>query len=283
MSSDTAKQFVEFARQEIRSGNFQGARENAEKAVNLAPSSSEAHHMLGVALANLGLNEAAIQSLKRATTLAPTDARALFNLSVQLHAMQNDQEALAAARAVLEIEPNNGRAAELVRVLTMPAVPPPLPEDIPRSYAPPVMSSQPQTHAGYYNQYANQSASIFRGPVHSIRFVEELGKKWDYIGAALTVCNIVLQTFQIYRTVHDFLPMLGKILSEGPQVAEKMNNPTSLPLLFLGYAIQLGLFIWFVIELADRRSKWLWLVPVLCCPSVLVVPLYMIYGREADA
>ena len=92
------------------SGDLAGAATNAQRAVNLLPSSSEDWSQLGVILAKQQKYEDAAAAFRRAFQLNPEDVWALQNLAQSLKDLGRRDEAIREYRHALAVNPRFGLA-----------------------------------------------------------------------------------------------------------------------------------------------------------------------------
>lgn len=133
------------------------------------------------------------------------------------------------------------------------------------------------TPQGYYRP-GYESAGV-----HSLRFVENMGKTWDTIGIVLGVAMLAMFIVSLFMSMG--------------MVTEMMRNPQSFqnnPNLFTGggnivlsilyYPIMLGSWVWLIMDIVDRKSNWLWVLPyfICCCCSLqgVVQLIYIFKGRN---
>jgi tetratricopeptide (TPR) repeat protein len=92
------------------SGNLSGAATNAQRAVDLLPSSSENWSQLGVILAKQQKYEDAATDFRHAFELNPEDVWALQNLAQSLNGLGRPDEAIREYRHALAVKPRFGPA-----------------------------------------------------------------------------------------------------------------------------------------------------------------------------
>lgn len=284
MAHEQARDFVERAVQAIQSAQYQQAADLADRAISLEPSDTEAHILRGVALSQLGHANEATDSFRRAIQLSPQNSKAFYNLAVHYYGLKEKERALEMAREALRIDPNHTPARELVDRIQGELGVPPSPEvPQPPAEAMDVPQPQPQPFAPQEGSYYRPGYYDYNEPVHSLRFVEALGKIWDGIGWVLSLgCMICWISYVVLLA-----PVLTKFMSN-PSVLRTMNNQTFGPaptLNLLVYCFVFLMIIWMIIELLDRRGNWMWLLPILfscCCLRITwaIVPMYILFGRQ---
>jgi hypothetical protein len=254
----------------------------------LSPGNAEALELKGIACSSLGLNNEATTSFRAAVAGNPNVAKPAFNLAVHLNGVGDKAGALEAAMSAATLEPTHSAAVELMRSLEaetgaspmeLPSPPEPNPDEEPVE-APDVVlpaTESPYLRAGYYGEGLN---------IQSLRFVEQLGHAWYWIAAVFILVTCVLSIAQIvlFYKLHFAGGPNNPIGFDpaNPVAATGIDNlQASLSLVF--YFFLLALLIWFVLEIVNRRTNYLWLVAFLasCCVGMtwLVVLLYLIFER----
>lgn len=287
MSAEQAKGFLDQATQSIQGGMFTQAIDLIDQAIALDPNNAEAYLLKGVAMAQTNQPDAATEAFQKAIMIQPTNPKAFFNLAVHQSRTGNKTSALDAAREALRLDPAHAGARELVGQLEQElglarTADPMLKED-----APPVQAVQnPYANQNPYasqNPYTQQNAPYYRegyGPsAHSVAFVERMGATWTTIGWVLVGIWVLI--------------FLISMITSGPQIIEAMQqamrNPNAQPpmqqgnlfLQVLSWINTLAALIWMIIDIADRRGNWLWLVLFICCCCCAPIQaIYMAAGRK---
>lgn len=284
MSHEQARQFIQQASEAIQAGQFSTALDHIDRSIALDSSDSEAYVLRGVALSNLNQSEQASAAFQEAIALAPHNSKAFYNFAVHLYSGGVKDRALEMAREASRLDQNHTAAAELASRIERETRGYPMQE--PPTMAPPTMTSEgtpfaapPQPGSYYRPGYYDYSA-----PVHSLAFIEKMGKSWDVIGWVLASAGGVLF---VVRIVNAF----GAVSRAMSQVGGQSYNPFDMSylshdivvfLLVLGVA--LFTILWIVFDIVDRRANWLWAVPLLlgCCCGLhwLVLGLYIPLGRR---
>ena len=94
----------------LKSNDYEGARRQATKAVELNPKNGDALYYLGLALFGLGQHDEAIRYLSEAAKLKPGAGEIQAELGVVFIAKNNLEEAVRYLRRSLEIAPENAEA-----------------------------------------------------------------------------------------------------------------------------------------------------------------------------
>jgi len=93
-----------------RQGNYEGAVDQYQRALALAPQMTSARNRLGITLNKLGRHAEATAQFRQAVQQNPTDGYLQNNLGFSLYLEGRYTEALAALAAALELQPDYGRA-----------------------------------------------------------------------------------------------------------------------------------------------------------------------------
>lgn len=283
MAEDQAKGFLDQATQSIQGGMFNQAIDLIDQAIAIDPNNAEAYLLRGVAMAQTNQPDGATESFQKAIMIQPTNAKAFFNLAVHQSRMGNKTQALDASREALRLDPAHAGARELIVQLEQElglerTVDPMLKEDVP-----PVQAG-PQNPYGAQNPYAQQpGAQYYRQgyapSAHSVAFVEKMGQTWTTIGWVLVGVWVVI--------------FLISMITSGPQMIEAfqeaMRNPNAprpvqqgnILVQILSWINALAALIWMIIDIADRRGNWLWLVLFICCCCCAPIQaIYIAAGRR---
>lgn len=108
-SAAAAQAWVQAAQQLLDAGEFVGAQQLAERALDLEPQNGVAHQLRGVALYYQSQTEEARRALLRALELAPS-AEVYYHLSEVYHADDDPEAALKAVDQALALRPDWGEA-----------------------------------------------------------------------------------------------------------------------------------------------------------------------------
>lgn len=312
MAAEQAKQFIEQAMQSLQGGQMQQALELIEKAIEQDPNSSEANVLKGIALSQLSQPDAATEAFRRAILLSPYNVKAYYNLAVHYFAIGQKTAAEEMAREAVRTDPKHAGARDLLsrieaekRTMGSEVPTPEMLKEQARqgaaegqpiggepSQAPPPAAGptpgQPQqppavqvpVQSPYRTGYESKST------VHSIGFIENLGKNWNVAGYGIAIVSCVLGTVSLVQSIMMFsqagsnFEQWIKTQQEASAAMGMGNMLLSLLILF----VDLMSLLWMVMELSDRRGNWLWLLPfVLCCccsyPGLLML-IYLWKGRE---
>lgn len=322
MSQDQVRQFIDQATQSIQSGQFDGALQLIDQALALSPIEADAYILRGICLSQTGQPAAATDAFNRATALDPTSAKAKYNIGVHQYALGQKLEALKSAREALNLDPAHAGARQLVsnleteisgpsdRTMSNPNDPlemPPIPQTPPSSEpnpsanpynAPaipqetptvePAMPSPPPAGSlvpqgdlpPVSNPYMKQG---YEQSAHSLPFVENLGSAWLGIGWALAAANLAGFIAIIILVVN----VLGQVNPNDPEaVTRAVESQTGL-LWFsriAGFGTLVGIMIWSIMDLIDRRGNFVWLIPNIVCSCCgfgwLTLPIYILAGRN---
>ena len=294
MAHEQAREFVEQAVQAIQTAQYPQAAELLQRAISLDPDDSEAFILQGVTLSQLRRPNEATDAFRRAIQLSPSNSKAFYNLAVHYFSLNEKERSLEMAREALRVDPGNTQARDLVeRLQTELGVGPSA--DVPAPPPPAGSSSeQPfgQPAAGYGVPPAPPTAGYYRAgyydysqPVHSLRFIERMGSWWDGVGWAISGGFFITWLASLLIT----LPFLQEVFSNpnSPALRNMRGNmfvgPN--PLLSVAYDILvLGIIVWMILDLLDRRGNWLWMLPTTlacCCLGInwLIPPIYILFGR----
>lgn len=133
------------------------------------------------------------------------------------------------------------------------------------------------TPQGYYRPgYENTN-------VHSLTFVANMGKTWDTIGIVLSVAMLIVFVISMAMSMSMFTQIM-----QNPQSFQ--NNPNlfagggNMIVSFIYYPVMLASWVWLIMDIVDRRSNWLWVLPyfICCCCSLqgVVQLIYIFKGRN---
>ncbi len=261
MSLEQVEQFIREAQQTMQTGHFAPALELTEQALALDPTSSDAHVLMGVALAQLNRPEEATQAFLAGIRFGPQNTKAFFNLAVHYH--QQGQKALSEemARETLRINSDHPGAKSLLGGNDSANEPDSqMMREVPRTSS--------ETEPGAPNNARSQTTATFRpgydaSTEGSLQFVERMGKGWVFIGMSLALLSLLIGFF----AWADFLQVLSQIGVGGdPNAIGAMIESSNTWLSVLSTLISLISLLWMIFDVIHRRGNWLWMLPyVLCC------------------
>ncbi len=320
MAQEQIQPFLDQATQSIQSGQFDGALQLVNQALALVPDSADAYLLRGICLSQTGQPAAATEAFTKAISLDPKSAKARYNLSVHQYALGQKVDALKSSREALELEPTHAGARQLITTLeaelagpspsstpnyndplAVQSTPPPIsqaptiPVSQPNPYssseqsnigqpqvsAPPTMPNvPPQVNTAGQNPYAK---SAYEGPEHSIPFVENLGKAWVGIGWGLAALSLMGFIVGIIMFMGAFNAGLANDPQQMTQWMEGQNGLMWLSRIG-GFGSLLGILIWTIMDIIDRRGNFVWLIPNIVCSCCgfgwLTLPIYILAGRN---
>jgi tetratricopeptide (TPR) repeat protein len=304
VSEDQVKQFIEQATQSLQSGQFQSALEFVDQAIALNPNDSESHVLRGISLSQLNRPDEATDAFRAAILHGPYNPKAYYNLAVHYYSLGQKVQAEEMAKETIRIDPRHTGGRELLAKIEGERAPStvhgtaaanpfpgdplaPQPTEAPggtqeanRPYGGGAPTSgpysQPPQATGYYRGgYDNSN-------VNSIQFVANMGKNWDTIGWVLAGVSTVLYILAWVIAGQQMMQMF-----QNPQAAQDMNmmgTGAQLVLNIISFLVNISAMVWMIMELANRRGNWLWLVPFIlcCCCSLPGIPMaiYMAAGRQ---
>lgn len=316
MSQEQASQFIEQAQQSLQSGQFGSALELIDQAIALDENNSDSYVYRGIALSQLGRPDEATEAFRHAIMHGPYNPKAYFNLAVHHYQLGQAMQAEEMAKETMKIEPNHAGARDLlIRIENerKPAAPPssigafpgdPLATPPPSEPAQPVIidpgapsatpaqpvrpevpaqppyggtAQPPAQPTGYYRPGYDTSST------HSLQFIANMGKGWDTFGWILAIGTLVVGGI-VWASAFS---IMAQVFSNPDAFAG--SNPwmapgVSVPLQILDMVGRLVALVWMILELADRRGNWLWILPfIICCccnlPGV-VMAIYLWKGRH---
>jgi tetratricopeptide (TPR) repeat protein len=276
MSQDAQSLFVQ-AQSALQSGQFEAALNAIDQAIALDPR-TDYHVVRGVSLAQLGRANEAASAFQSAIAADPSNAKAFYNFATHMYQQGRKQEALAYAKQAVAKDPAHQSAADLVRLIESESAAPPVAATPPAPGAP---YGTPPTFAQYPREQppglSNQS---------SVPFVRDLGPKWTAIGWGLSFGMLAMFLYMIAV----FGPMANEFMAafSGGEAAmqaavEKMQ--TAVPGWYspVSWLFTIGSIVWSILDIIDKRSNYLWLLPLILCTccglTFMVMPLYLLLGR----
>ena len=284
MSNDQAKGFIQQAGQSIQSGQYAQALELVDQAIAIDPMDPEAHVLRGVALSSTNQPDAAVESFRRAIGLDPQNTKAFFNLAIHYYRIGQKAEALEMAREVVNQDPTHTGARELVTRIEAEtnAHTTVAGEGGEQSAfaAPPAPGAGAQYRPGYDEK-----------PVHTIGFIERMGKNWTVVGWILSGLQALFFFFSIAQAIQLWQKMLtdpASLQQPGANQSMMMMPSTPVEWVMAGASLMTLLltFVWMILDITDRRTNWLWILPfvILCCCCNglhwVILAIYIIAGRK---
>jgi tetratricopeptide (TPR) repeat protein len=318
MAQEQTRQFIEQATQSIQGGQFQGALVLIDQALALDPSDSDAHILRGICLSQTGQPAAATDAFNRAISLDPSSAKAKYNLGVHQYALGQKQEALRSARDAANLDPAHTGARQLISNLEVELAAPARPvaqnHNDPLAQPPIIPSPTPSvTSAPQANPYGSQSYSseaprpqpemptpppagvhpvqapnpymknAYEGPAHSIPLVESIGNAWIVIGWGLALLSLLSVIFYVLIVVE--VVRSGNFNDpKALEAAMRANGGLMMATQVSYYGSLLGIIIWSIMDIIDRRGNFIWLIPNMICSCCgggwITLPIYILAGRN---
>ncbi len=297
MSDEQAKQFLEQATQSLQSGQFQQALDLAEQAIALKEN-DESQILKGIALSQLNQPDGATTAFRRAITLNAYNPKAYYNLAVHYYAQGQRNEALEMARETVRIDSKHAGARDLVARIDAELTPktdvaaPRIMDDGTTTTAGP--ETPPSEGIGPQAPYQGPPTGGYTRPgyetsgVHSLQFVERMGKTWDTFAWILIVILAIACIFYWVTNIGQFMEAFGN-----PEAMRRLGGMNAfsnmsifqLVVAIIGFLARIAALVWMIMELSDRRGNWLWLLPYLlccCCAGAdwLVMGIYLLAGRQ---
>lgn len=299
MAQEQVQQFIDQATQSIQGQRFSEALELLDQAIAIEPDNADATLLRAICLSQTGQPVAANDLFGRAISLAPTSAKAHFNFAVHLYAQGMKREALQEARAALELDPQHASARDLSTRIEAEFQQP-----VQGEYTAPPNNAAPGAPGGLPPQpFANQPPAVQpqqyyqqgyeAGPVHTIGFVEKLGKNWTLIGwglAAISLLGLIfsillyMPIFQMAMATAGSNPNANPAANQEQMVHQVRQSAFYIPAMMTFYGSWLLIVAYTIIDIIDRRGHFVWLllqVPCTCCGCGFIsMPLYMLLGRK---
>ena len=145
--------------------------------------------------------------------------------------------------------------------------------------APPGQFQQPPGQPYYRPGYENKG-------VHSIAFIENMGKSWTTVGYAIGGVSTVFWFLELFQMINQW-QQSGGDLQKWLELQQQFGGGGQGALLLQLISLFMGLIslIWVIMDISDRRGNWLWLLPfvICCCCTGAYGPLLLIYvwkGRD---
>lgn len=236
---------------ELLSGNYDAALSQAKSAIQDYPDDSKLNLIYGTALEQTGSLDEAFPFIKKAAELDPHDTEALHNLAVALYNRGDYTEAAQYCNEVLNVEPSHEGASELLG----------------RCEA----LSDKNSFRLLNTDVKPSAATKKEGPDDSPRHVLNLGAPWTRIGYGILFYCIFSLGFMIFHPVVSSQNSWSK-------------DPMAIVAFFLYVTAGIGSLIWMLIDIIDRREKFIWLLPVSICGlfalPMLPLALYMAFRKN---
>jgi tetratricopeptide (TPR) repeat protein len=271
--SEQALTFVQQASEAIQRQEYEQAIALVEQAIDLDPGNSDAYVIKGIALAQTGKPQGAVDAFRDAISRNPENGKAYFNYATHAYRQNERETALAMAREALRVDPRMTSARELIDIIER-------------------ETSASAEHAGsVYVPYGAAPSGAYERPgytlpAHSIEFVGRLGPKWTYSGWAITILGLVLFVISLIVGWPELSRMFEAAMRD-PQGSQNVGtgfSPASLVINLVSILAQIAAMAWLIMDIADRRGNWLWMIPfvICCCCSLhwMVLPIYLVAGRR---
>lgn len=283
--SEQVQQFLQQATQALQDGNTGPALDLIEQAIALDRANPDAYVLRGIALSQMGNPEAATAAFREALALNPQSAKAHYNFATHQYQLGMRREALVSAEEALRLDPSHASARDLVERVRMELgdvggmAPPPPRQEIPSN----PYERDPNYYRAGYDTPPN---------VHALAMVERLGPTWVTIGWILAAAMLILSIVQLAQQGGLIIEFFQAIQDNDQAKVERLSNQMgfggmnalSLILSLLGMLLQVGGLTWNIMDIADRRGNWLWIIPyILCCCcglNGLGLMLYIGMGRK---
>jgi hypothetical protein len=140
--------------------------------------------------------------------------------------------------------------------------------------------SPPQAPPGGYYREGYEPTSV-----HSLPFVEKMGKAWVGIGWAIALASAVCMVLFIVFFGSMFSMAMNNPNEFRAQQEAIQGTPMNMAISALFWSSLLGGILFMVFDLIDRRGNFLWLIPQVicgCCFSTwLILPIYLLAGRKS--
>jgi tetratricopeptide (TPR) repeat protein len=229
----------------IEEGLFGDAAELGRQSLEQFEDDSELTMLRGLALVQAGEIDEGTALLKLSTELGPTNPETFHNLAVALCNQGDFAEAQTIAKEALRLDPSHEGAVGTLR----------------------------QCQAQFEISTENAGRKLIDPSEESNRpgldsaevHVLHLGEAWTRVGFG--VCAFCVFSF-IYILYHPILGGSGTSFALRPDPASKLS-------FFLYVTSGLAAVFWTLIDIIDRREKFVWLLPVWICGFVAmpVLPL----------
>jgi tetratricopeptide (TPR) repeat protein len=218
-------------------------------ALNSFPADSKLTMLYGISLEQVGRIDEATVQLRRATELAPTDPEPFHNLAVALCNMGDYHEAATYAEEALRLDPEHEGALGTLEMCRAKG-------SIPfESESEPIQPTVETIRQGIDDK-----------PVHLLH----LGDAWTKIGFGVTGYCVFSFAFLIFHPFFD-----GKALK---------HDPLSILAFLLYVTSGIAAVFWTLIDVIDRREKFVWLLPMWVCGFMAIpalpLSLYLAIRRK---
>jgi tetratricopeptide (TPR) repeat protein len=221
---------------------FESAAELARDGVDAYPDDPTLTMLYGLALVQMGEIDEGTRYLKLATELDPHDPQAFHNVALALYNQGEFQEAEVFVQEALRLDPEHEASLSTLALCR---------------------EAKGAASFEVEEQVLSPSSDSVRlgsddGPVH----VLHLGEAWTKVGFGLVA-------FCIFSFMYvTFCPFLGV----GGVLRHDLNAKFSL---FLYISSALACDFWILVDVIDRREKFVWLLPIWVCGFVAlpVLPL----------
>lgn len=301
MSEDQAKSFIEQATSSIQSGNFSQAIEFLDQAAELAPNDSEVSVLKGICLSQSGRAPEATAAFRKAITQSPYNAKAYFNLAVHLYGLGDKVEALQMAEEAAKIDVRHAGARQLMEKIQNEAnpvaaaksaynpadplsSPPPGEEGVeaPKIQSPTAPNAPTSPYAAQGTQSSYMRPGYEAAEADNIAFVGKMGGGWLAIAWVLVAMSLLALGLSISTST----PMIQAMMAGNTAEAQRLQAAAAgnVGLSFLSYGATLGIILWTILDLINRRGNFVWLIPQVLCSCCgfgwLVMPIYILAGRK---
>lgn len=273
MSAESANQFVEEAKQAFLSQSYDRSLELANQAIDLDPNLAEAFLIRALSLSNLGQPQAASESFQMAKQLDPYNPKPYYNYSVHLYQLGEKNLALAEVRQAISRDPNYASAKEFEAKLEL--------ELGIRTESEMVTAATTSGEAIPPPQFYSNQAAYSGQDIGSVPFVQNMGKKWDYIGWGLAAASLVLLVVSFTMSIG----MVTEIFSNPEAVLEMTGSGSMLGLQIVSFLLSFSVLTWAILDILNRRLSWGWLILIVvlncCCGMAFVaLPIYLVATRK---
>jgi tetratricopeptide (TPR) repeat protein len=265
MSNERSRLLIAEANKAIQEGNYSNALNMLDEAGELDPNDPEIYELRGIAHAQLGLAEAAVESLRKATMLAPT-AKNFYNLAVHLYDIGDKADAHDAVREALRLDPKHLSAKKLLRKIAG-------------------TGGDPQFVSGGKSLDTTVAATkklYGFGKKHLFTVFGDHQREWTNLGwtiVGLSVLSTIVIKFNFPFAAPPKPDMKSVFMGYKP-----IDSLSAFATIGFFTTMILASMIWTSIDLIDRRGRALWMVPMMIC-CFLFMPflpqaLYMFAGRK---